>query len=163
MAEQMQMTVGDAVNELTRVSNVFRAAEKLKDVLQVVANLDGERNVIEKTIRDAEARRLPALRTADEAEAKLKEKQAKLQAFVGSFDQRKADATAKFQSELNALQVRYTEEEQRLSLKAAEQSRELNEQLQALVVKRSDLQKEVSELEIRLRELKERAASIVRA
>jgi hypothetical protein len=68
--EEQKMTIGEAVNELTRVSNVFRAAEKLKDALQVVANLEGEKNVTMQAIREAEARKKVALREADTAEAR---------------------------------------------------------------------------------------------
>jgi len=82
---------------------------------------------------------------------------------MGSFESRKLKASAQFESDLNALQVRYTEEKQRLSSKVAEQRREKEEQIEVLEVRRGSLQKEVEELQSQLSELKARAASIVEA
>jgi chromosome segregation ATPase len=166
--EERQMTAGEILDGLTRLENLFRPCAEARKIAEGVAGLEGQKNVIEREIREAEARKKVALREADTADSRLAAKQEELRRFIAPLEQKKSAEAARIERELAALQARYADEEKRLGEKwfeekFAKQISERKGQIEALEAQRSDLENQVRETASQLKELKQRVALAVKA
>jgi chromosome segregation ATPase len=74
--DKPKMTISEALNEITKFKNTFRAAEMLEDALLVVVNRDNAKNVAEREASTAQTRKKDAERELAAIEAEVKSRRA---------------------------------------------------------------------------------------
>lgn len=84
MAEKMGLT--EAVNEIIKFKNVFRAAEHIEEVLTSVTNLKGEVARLNKEKKEAEEATMAAYEARDKAKALLEQTEQRLKQAQDGFD-----------------------------------------------------------------------------
>lgn len=119
-----KLTVSDALNEIIRFKNVFRAAERIEEALATVATLQGESARLMREVKEAEAERVAAIEGRDKAKALLEQVQARLEQAQAGFDaevearrekarQDIADLKAQAQQHMDKIRTEHEEEVKR--------------------------------------------------
>jgi len=157
MADQ-QMTVGDALQELTKFKNVWRAAEKLDAALAVVQDIEGRKIVAEAALKDMLNRTSAASADLVRASLALAAKLEVVEKTEREYEDKLVAAKTKFDADMAELSEQYSMVSVAARDKVAQEIKDEQAKVDTLVAKKGDLQRDVRMLEAEVETLRQRKA-----
>jgi len=157
MADQ-EMTVGDALQELTKFKNVWRAAEKLDAALAVVQDIEGRKIVAEAALKDMLNRTSAASADLVRASLALAAKLEVVEKTEREYEDKLVAAKTKFDADMAELSEQYSMVSVAARDKVAQEIKDEQAKVDTLVAKKGDLQRDVRMLEAEVETLRQRKA-----
>lgn len=153
MAEENEMSTSDALNEIGRFENVFRAAERIREVLAAASNMDGRKAELETAIQYLEGKKAGA----DDEAKKAAENLARM---LDQFESARKDLEAKLTAAKQEHEVVLHDLGEKLSRdsvaardRIAGELKSEQDKVDALAMRRGDLERDVRELEEKVKGL----------
>jgi len=157
MADQ-QMTVGDALQELTKFKNVWRAAEKLDAALAVVQDIEGRKIVAEAALKDMLNRTSAASADLVRASLALAAKLEVVEKTEREYEDKLVAAKTKFDADMAELSEQYSMVSVAARDKVAQEIKDEQAKVDAITAKKGDLQRDVRMLQAEVETLRQRKA-----
>lgn len=130
-----KISASEALNEVTKLKNLYRAAEKIEEILQAVADADGELARIKQETKEHETARADALQKSKQASFVLDEKQKQVERFIVDTH----NAAEREQQKYSQMVEKYQNDERRLS-----------QEIKQLEEKRNQLMEETGKMQASL-------------
>lgn len=163
MAEPTQppaMSISEALNELAKFKNVFRAAERIEDVMLAVSRAEGRTAELEKTNKDLEDKIKSAQSYADGQDAALAEKQRQFEEYEKDLEGKTIAARRKYDADMAELGKHYADTSVAAREKVAADLKTEQDKVDELTAKKSDLQRDIRMLEAEIQALQTRASTL---
>lgn len=141
--EEEVMATGDALNELAKMKNVFRAVERVEAVMTAVSRAEGRRTELEAEIKTLDDQKAKWKAYADGQEAAQAEKQKQYDEYTKGLDAKREEAKKKFDADMAEIGKQYSEMTVSAKNKMNEELKAKQAELDALDAKLSDKKRDL--------------------
>ncbi len=158
--EEPVILTGDALNEIAKMKNMFRACERIEEVMLAVQRGEARQAELAKENADLEEQTKSAHAYVDGTTAALEVKKKEFDDYQKDLDAKMAAAKAKFEADMAELAKHYSETSVAAREKVAADLKTQQDKVDDLEAKKSDLQRDIRMLEAEIHTLQTRAATL---
>lgn len=142
-----EMTVSEALDVIIKLTNLFRPLERLQDALLVVSRLEGLKAELQTSVETLELTRTKSFEETQKIVADTNRLRDEYQTLRIALRKQIDAAKANHEVEMHDLSDQLSRESVAAKQKLADELRAEQAKIDALIAKRSDLQRDVRKLE----------------